>query len=162
MSEEFTHDIMARASYDHRETEDGPASRGADNMVLSFILRGPLGAISFDLGTGWMAHPLTRPFDWSRPKPWKRSDSPGRDYDIDQHFHDPQTRGCYSHSPTKDRDYWTGPGECNILGGPCYGDGGYMASDKVFAAMVEEGSDGLWREMRQLYDSWLGPEKGTS
>ena len=157
--EDFSHDIIVQPSYDYRESEEGPSSRGAHGTVLCFVLKGPLGAISFDLGTGWMAHPLTESFSWHRSKPWPRSDDPGMDYAFDSsRIGYPMTQGCYSHSPTKDRDYWTGPGDCNILGSQCYGDGGYIVADKVFKAMVEEGSEGLWREMHDLYDAWLGKE----
>ena len=158
MSDDLIHDIIVQPSYDYRDIEEGPTARGAHGMVLSFILRGPKGAISFDLGTDWMAHPLKQTFNWSAPKPWDRSDIPGLDYNQEKIFHSPMTQGCYSHSLTKDRGYWSGPSECNILGVPCYGDGGYMVADRVLAAMVAEGSEGLWREMRHLYDAWLGEE----
>ena len=54
MSEGLTREVRFTPSYDHRDEHDG---RGCGSVIISFNLRGPLGAISAEINTGWMARP---------------------------------------------------------------------------------------------------------
>lgn len=149
-SQGFTHEVRLIPSYDNRETDRGG---GACGVKLYFILRGPGAALTFKVITDWMARPLTEPFDWDAPKPWPRASEPGCDKG---HVRTLMDAGVSLHCPAKAKEWWLGPNECDVLGGlPCYGDTGMLVGAPVLAAMVAEGDEGLWREMREIYDAWM-------
>lgn len=157
-TEVFTHEIRVHPSYDHRD-EPGD-NRGCGSASLELILHGPKGALSCQIFTDWMAHPLTEPYHRGQTTPRPRIDRPGLDARTTGHD-GPSGAGVYSHSATQLKDYWLGPNACPILGGECYGDVGYLVSDHVLAAMVSEGDEGAWREMREIYDSWFSPDEDS-
>jgi hypothetical protein len=144
---EFTHDVHFRASYDKREQPGG----GACGMTMEIILKGPLGAISFQIYTDWTSRPLLQTFNWNAPKPWNRGIAPGTDYGSSNLM----SGGVYLHCATQINPDWPGPHKCDILGGNCWGDMGYSIGDKVLDAMVTEGDVGLWREMEAIYTEWF-------
>lgn len=159
MSGEFTREVRFRASYDHRD--DTEAKRGAGGVVISFILGGSLGAISADISTGWMSRPYlgTTPAIYA-PRPLRpRGTSPGVDLNIGhQSLH---SSGVHSHCTEQRREWWSGPQDCILLNGPCYGDTGYMVGDQFLEALVSGGDEAAWQWLEECYQDWLGPEDAS-
>lgn len=151
-ADEFTTKVRIFPGYDYRDEPND--QRGAHNLSMQFELVGPLGAISWTLNTGWMKNPLKGALAPGGPQ--DRADKPGADFRLREYS--PSAGGVYSHSHAKAADWWLGPNECDILGGQCYGNSGYLVGDTVLAAMFDDGHEGVWRELRVLYDAWLEPE----
>lgn len=157
MSDELKQEVRFYASFDHRNDEED--QRGARGMIITLVLNGPLGAISADIGTGWMLHPYlgNRPVLES-PKPLSpRGEKPGIDHNLTDLS--PSGLSVSAHSLEQRRDWWRGSAqECPFVGGICYGDTGYLVADELVEALVGGGDEAAWKWMQECYDEWLGPE----
>lgn len=148
----FTHEIRADAGYDFRD--DVTDQRGCHGLSFRFILRGPLGAISWELMTGLMERPVSDP-GWTifSDRAPRRSDRPGWDRTGNDSPH-PTAGAIASHCHEKRGD-WSGPYPCDVLGGECYADVGYMVGDQALDALLKGGSDGVFAYLREIHDEWL-------
>lgn len=156
---EFRREVKFYPSYDYRDDPDD--QRGAGGATLTFILRGPLGAISADVQTYWML----RPHIGATPalyatKPLERGAKPG--IDLSLRDASPSGRSVSSHCAEPLKDWWIGPQDCPILGVPCYGDTGYMVADQFLEALVGGGDDAAWQWLEECYAEWLGAEQEVS
>lgn len=119
LPEGFTTEVRAYPGFDYRDEPDD--KRGAGSLTLWFILRGPGGAIAWELLTGIMARPIEDP-GWSiyAGHPPHRGTRPGLDWTGGRPHH--PTAGPVSlHWPTPDKDWWAGPNPCDVLPGEqCY------------------------------------------
>jgi hypothetical protein len=149
----FTRQIRIRDGYDYRD--DPKEQRGAHGMEIQFILRGPLGAITTAIGTGWMARPLRGSYNRGMG-PQNRYDRPGVDGRLSDHF--PTSQGIGSHCLEQRREYWFGPQDCDVIGGQCYGDHGYMVGDTFLAKLLGEGQEVAWAFLEELHNDWLVAE----
>lgn len=150
-AEKFTHEVLFYPAYDKRESEKGG---GACGMKMVLALRGPKAVVTFQILTSWTPAPLTTPFDWNQAKPWPRDSHPGIDFGHPSPG--PMGGGVSIHASERLQDWWIGPQDCNVTeSGQCYGDTGYSIGDKVLEALVAEGDKGVWRELREIYDSWM-------
>jgi len=156
LPEGFTTEIRAVAGYDHRD--DIKDRRGCAGLSLIFVLRGPLGAITWELMTGLMRRPIADP-GWSiyANRVPKRSGHPGWD-DVGHDSPHPTVGPIASHCHEARHDYWAGPYPCDVLGGQCYGDVGYMVGDQAMEALLTGGQDAVFGVLREFHDEWLGPE----
>jgi hypothetical protein len=154
---EFEKRVEVFPGYDHRD--DPRDTRGAHNLSIRFTIIGPLGAITWDLNTGWMERPLLGAYQANAGQQ-RRSDTPGADHRLRDYS--PRAGAVSSHAHDQLEDYWVGPQPCNVLGGECYGDTGYTIGDTVLAAMFKDGHDGIWRELRVIYDAWLAAAPVTA
>ena len=150
----FTHEIQAEAGYDYRdEVED---QRGCHGLSFRFIFRGPLGAITWHLMTGLMMRPVDD-LNWDgvhSKVPPNRAEKPG--FDRTKFGYPSMTAGAIaSHSHKQLMDWWAGPYPCDVLGGECYGNSGYMVGDQALDALLKSGSDGVFTYLRTVYDEWL-------
>lgn len=155
---DFQREIRFCAGYDYRD--DPKDQRGAHGAELHFILRGPLGAISAVVSTGWMLRPLTGRY-MRHDGPQDRRDKPG----VDGRLNDCFPRGAYilSHALVQRQDWWSGPSDCDILGGKCYGDIGYTVSDTFLDRLLRDGEEGAFAFLAELHDAWLsGDPKETT
>ena len=157
-ADEFTTHIEFHPGYDHREEAH---NKGCASATMTLVLVGPLAVVTTEILTGWMSAPLVSPYlsvKHATP-PWPRKDAPGPDASRG----DPMAGGTFLHSPTQTLAWWPGGTPCPYFDGePCYGDVGYMVSDPVFKALVSEGHDAAFAQMREIYDSWTAPEAGAS
>ena len=152
---DFTREVKFYPSYDYRDDPDD--QRGCGGATFSFILRGPLGAISADVNTYWML----RPHIGATPalyatKPLQRATKPGLDRSMTSNS--PTGRMISSHCAEPLKDWWIGPQDCPILGVPCYGDSGYMIADRFVELLVGGGDEPAWEYLEECYVEWLAPE----
>lgn len=152
---EFRREVKFYPSYDYRDDPDD--QRGCGGVTITFILLGPLGAISADVNTYWMLRPHIGPMPaLYAPKPLQRGTKPGIDLSVrDQ---SPTGRSVSSHCAEPRKDWWIGPQDCPILGTQCYGDTGYMVADQFLEALIGGGSEAAWKWLEECYIEWLGPE----
>lgn len=148
----FTSEVRAHPAYDTRDQPDG----AANGLEFIFILRGPAGAISWELMTGIMERPV-QDAGWSvfDNRPPRRGSRPGLDYTRATPSGFPIAGPVASHVPDS-VEYLIGPAECNILpGGRCWQNIGYLIGDRVLAALVACGDPGVWRELLDIYRAWI-------
>ena len=154
---EFTREIKVYASYDHRDEPND--QRGAHGAELVLILRGPLGAIAARISTGWVSQPLAGSYVPGRGKQLRR-DKPGVDNGLTDIYPSGSYVGAHSYEP---RQHFEQDGPCDWLGAAvCYGDGSYMASDKVLELLVAGGSDAAFEHLESLYQSWIADRPLTA
>ena len=150
----FTHEIVADAGYDFRD--DVTDQRGCHGLSFRFILVGPLGAITWVLMTGLMERPVDD-LGWGgvySKVPPKRAKRPG--FDRTQFGFPSMTAGAIgSHCHEQRVDWWAGPYPCDVLGGECYGDTGFLIGDQALARLLKEGSEGVFTFLREIYEEWL-------
>jgi hypothetical protein len=159
--ERFTSDVRMTPSYDHRDSVDPlMRNRGCGSARLHFILRGEGVAVSLAVHTDWMANPLEVPYIRVKntPAPWPRRDQVGIDAPSFRSTRSPNGAGVYLHSATQVKDWWLGPDACDILGGQCYGDVGYLISDEALRIFVSQGSDVGFQFLADTLDAWMAPE----
>ena len=146
---EFQREIRVYDGYDRRDE-----GKGAHGMELHFVLHGPLGAIDAGINTGWVARPLVAGFVRGGVAQ-RRRDEPGVDARLVYDY--PTGSSITSHCAEKREDWWFGPDECDIVGGPCYGDTGYLVADTFLRRLLGDGREAAWEFLRELHDSWLSP-----
>lgn len=144
----FTREIRISPGYDYRDEPDD--RRGAAGASLLLILRGPAGAITCAFDTGWMTAPLTGRFIPGQAQ--ARADQPGTDHTTADLFPSARYVGTHCPSPGIGREP---QGDCDIIGGPCWGDGSYSISDSVLQALVAGGSDAAFARLEELYRDWI-------
>lgn len=149
----FVGRIHVTASYDHRDDPD--SKMGAGGCILWLILDGPDATMTCTVNTGWVSRPLLGHYARGAG-PQHRADKPGVDRGLTDSY--PSAGYLGIHAPMQVKDWWQGPGECEWLGVPCYGDGGYLVADTVMAALVAEGHAGAFQSMREHYESWTEPD----
>lgn len=136
----FDGNVELRPAFDSRGEGAGIGSLG-----LTFWLRGPSGAVAWELLTGcflpetqtqWIDRsclngnkPSAGAVDWYSPVPLFAGQEPRLD--------------------------------CLLLGPgvPCYGDSGYLIGDEAYAALVTGGEMALWLFLREKYDDKFAEEE---
>ncbi len=116
---------------------------------IIFILKGPLGAVQFMIGTEWyvpsarehllqFAHTSERCLEM-KPTGW----------DVGYHSPKPMYE---SHSPIS--------GSCELVeGGQCYYDGSGLMADEWVDDFVAGGTKWLWPKLREQYAFWFEGEQ---
>lgn len=107
---------------------------GIGGVTFRFYVRGPLGAVDWDLSTGWYlpeTHELHEQLGYDRSAP-----SGGA---VTLHAATPRWDG---HEPRSD---------CHTGINPCYGDVSYLAGDDVLGRLIKEGHDGVWAALGEWY-----------
>jgi hypothetical protein len=144
--------ILFHPGYDRRDEIDG--KHGAHNMVISFVLIGPNGAVSWDLNTGWMKRPLVGGYVPGQVQ--ARRDKPGADARLWDYS--PSAGAVASHTHERINDYDIGGSKCPYIGGNCYCNVIYLVGDDVLAALFESGHKGVWKVLKRIYREWTAPE----
>lgn len=68
-------------------------------------------------------------------------------------FHKPQPADLGYHSPVPMYEGQTKRDDCQYLpGGTCYYDGSSLAAESVFNILVEQGSEGVWKHLEEVYN----------
>lgn len=149
-SPEFTREIKIMSSYDYRD--DPNDLRGAHGSDINLILRGPLGAISAKISTGWVSAPLTGHYRHGAGAQ-ERSSRPGVDWGVRDVYPSGSYVGSHSYLPREASD---ASGPCTWLGAAvCYGDGSYTGADEILELLVAGGSDAVFARLEELYQSWI-------
>jgi hypothetical protein len=118
--------------------------RGIGAVTIRFVLKGPLGATQFVIGTDWYLPDDQRRMrlrtgilaDSIQPSGW----------DIGYHSPHPQYEGQSAMGEA-----------CEYLNGqPCYYDGTSLGADEFVPKFLAGGSDAVWKMLRKRYDSLFG------
>ena len=129
---EFEKIVRVSGAYDKRH-QDPHKNYGISACRIWFILKGPLGAVQFVVGTDWHLPHVQREFrekhyefaskfDEIEPKGW----------DVGYHAKEPHFDGQDSM-------------ECDLVeGGRCYYDGSSLAADEWVPRFIAGGTDWLW------------------
>ena len=140
----FERIVHASPAFDKRSLEPGK-NYGIGAMRMWFVLKGPHGAIKFQIGTDWhLPHVI---------KEWRGGSYHNRRvsaWGIDYHSPKPMYEG---HTPTS--------GECEYVdGGKCYFDVGIgWAEEHWLPGFIYGGTKWLWAELEKEYRSrFLGEE----
>jgi hypothetical protein len=149
------HSIRAYKGYDYRD--DPNDQRGAHGLDLTLIAKGPEGAITARVGTGWMLRPLAGRYVRSSG-PQARHELPGVDAGL--HGGYPTGGPVVSHVPTRLKDWWQSSGPCDVLGlDECFGDIGYLVGDDVLKALIEGGDEAAFAKLDEIYRAWILDEE---
>ena len=118
----------------------GPQSHGVHGMEIRWMLRGPAGAVWLCMFTDWIpgertpGHglPPSGPYDG-----WERCPDGGG---LGYHARIPQYEGHEI-----DRE------DCDVIGGPCYGDMSFGGADEPVKRFVAEGEQAIWDALEARY-----------
>jgi len=126
-TERFKKRIIFREAFDRRHP-DPSKNGGIGGVDISFYLTGKMAVMQFRLATRWNLP--------SVPK----SDNEPFPYDV----------GYHSPLPMYEGQSCMGP--CDLLNGKdCYYDGSTLRADEYFKILVEKGSKGVWKELKEDY-----------
>lgn len=128
----------------HRCT-DPKGNYGIGDVHMMWMLRVDDWAMAWDVSTDWglpdaefraaaptCKHPMHRTFP-------SRGGSGGA---VDWHSPVPQYEGHEKRSDS-----------CELTGGPCYVDTGFLLGDELFRLLRIEGDDAVWARLRELLDT---------
>jgi hypothetical protein len=136
----------------HRVHSDPVKDYGVTSCEMVFVLRGPLGAISYEVLTGWM---LPKTWAW-----WeKRRHMPGDAmYGHPRPDSKPFGGGLFLHAATfsSEHDHRVVHEPCEWVAGPCWTEIiSYQRGDALMARLIAKGDRAVWMELRMLYDRHL-------
>jgi hypothetical protein len=135
---EFEKIVHVSPAFDKRDPNPSK-NYGIGSCRITFILKGPKGAVQFMIGTDWYV-PSAREHLRSFPKgPFDDQQKP-MGWDVG--YHSP--RPMYEDQATMDN-------ECHIIGGTCYYDGSSLRADEWVEPFVAGGTDWLWPELEKEY-----------
>jgi hypothetical protein len=114
-------------------TTSGPHGHGRHGMNIRWILRGPKGAITFLVFTGWL---------------------PGREeMGLDAGAHSPMAADLGYYARVSQYEGNFAREDCECTGGTCYYDGSGMAASDLFKRFTTEGEAAIWAALASRYDS---------
>jgi hypothetical protein len=125
----------------NKRDPDPKKDYGHGCVHLRFLLRGPKGAVTWLVLTGWYLD--------STLEEWKKNGyTPSG----------PDGGAISYHSPVpvhdwQDKDY---EGSCDVIPeGRCYSDASFIAGDDLFKLFVEKGEEAVWEKLEEWYNSEL-------
>ena len=118
---------------------------GVGACRITFVLKGPLGAVQFMIGTEWYT-PSAREHLLNFPHTTKRClEMKPSGWDVGYHSPKPMYQG---HSPMG--------GTCELVeGGQCYYDGSGLMAEEWVEGFVSGGTKWLWPRLRSQYAEWF-------
>ena len=131
--------VSFSAAFDKRDP-DPKKDYGIHGVDIKFIYKGDKGATQFVLYTNWQLPHVTEEQrkNMSRDKYFLFEPLPA---DLGYHSPTPQYEGQESLTE-----------ECEYLDGkPCYYDGSGLQAVRVYKRLLEEGEDGVWAELADVY-----------
>jgi len=144
----FQKTIAFRPASDRRHPEP-KKNYGIRGLNIYFALKGPKGAVTFTLYTGWMLPHVINEWMMADPK-------------VDRFHYKPMPAGLDFHKPRLLVDSANVTvKECEWLdGAPCYCGGSVTASDEVFELFLYYGEEAIWRYLRGYYDEVFNEDDG--
>lgn len=181
MPDDFQEITQFTPAYDERDP-DPKKNFGFHGVSLRMVLKGPKGAVQFVVFTGWQLphvqeeldrktllrialdradgqmqldsfyHPMPADLGFHSPKPMYEGQLPmgAEKFDFE---HKEILKGVTGEVELPSRVATGTFDPCEWLDGkPCYYDGSTVHAEGIFKVLVEEGSAGVWRELREYYD----------
>lgn len=143
------HITIFTPAYDKRPKNPGDPNYGIGSVRITFVVKGPQGAVQFVLYTDWYLpaqqhDPVLGPKLMGTGLGLNRLRPMGVDV------------GYHAYKPHYEDQSTMGP--CEFLDGAnCYYDGsGLRADDWVDKVLLPKGSDGVWEALEDEYDAILG------
>lgn len=138
--------ITLTPAYDKRH-KDPSKNYGIHGVNLLMVLKGEKGAVNFTLYTNWQLPHVTEEM---------LHDSRQRE-GIELFFMPmPVDLGYHSYTPTYEGQEPI-TNSCEYLNGkPCYYDGSGLNAQPIYEVLLNEGSDGVWRELENYYNEMFG------
>lgn len=143
---ELEHWIEARPAFNKRD-DDPKTDYGISDVTMRWYVRGDRGVVQFVHSTGWFLPEIRDGLsDRSlRPSGW------------DLGFHSPTATGglSYLNENSEQRN-------CDLLpSGKCFYDGSGLNAEPVLAALIEGGSDAVWKRLDTYYDETFSDQPLT-
>lgn len=125
---------------------------GIHGVDLLMMLKGEKGVVQFKVFTNWQLPHVTEE---------QLNKSVFDKMDIRCSFMPmPADVGYHSYTPMYEGQEPV-TNSCEYLEGkPCYYDGSGLHAEEVFRAMLKEGDEGVWRELRDYYNMIFGVKEG--
>lgn len=139
MTTEFRQLVEFSPAWDKRDP-DPRKNYGIGPVKIRFVLIGPKGAVHWLVRTNWELPHVRAELD---RKGYKSDPLTGYD------------RGYHSPKPTYEGQQVC-QYDCEYIGGPCYCDGSVLASEELVDVLVRNGSDGIWKALREDYEYRFG------
>lgn len=140
VSQQFTRELVIRPAYDKRAE-----GYGQHCVEMCWYLHGEKGVIQFVLFTGWYLSIIGKP-----STDWQELHS-GRYQASWDDTNKPMPADLGYHSPVP---MYEGQAKltCHLLpAGECYYDGSGLNAYRIFAVLVHEGGDAVWRALEAEY-----------
>ncbi len=139
----FRKKVQVRPAFDKRHPDDGK-NYGIHGGDLLFTLIGDKGAVTFLLYTNWHLPHVVEEFH-CRPDHLICKPLP-----ADIGYHSPHAM----YEGQKPRHE-----ACEYIGVPCYQDGSASYADEFYQEMITKGTKGLWKKMKEYYESCFERER---
>lgn len=135
------------------DTDTGPQSIGKHGMELEWLLRGPNGAVFFNLMTGWVPGEVGNEFKY-------RDNGSTRPTPHALYYPSSGRIGYHALSLQPDDEQWQGAApttkDCELAHrepGPCWSSVlGYGIADELMVEYVREGEQVIWDYLKKTYD----------
>lgn len=140
MSGAFRREIHFEPGYDHRaEDANKPFGnrRGCHGLNMRWLLHGERGTIQFLVYTSWLPS-------------WVSGDQ-YRSYEVADTVHAPSPADFGWHWDASLYDGDTATDDCQYRPGGCHYDGSGLMAEPLFAALLTEGHEAVWRAMEERY-----------
>jgi len=147
----FSRIVRVRPAF-HKVHANPRQDYGVGCCEVIFVLRGPLGAISWQVFTGWH---LDETWEWWEMRRHTIGDTMfGWPLPVERPKGGVLALHASAYSP---EHAYRGPEEaCEWLGGPCWSEIiSYLAGDKLMPRLITDGDEAVWIELRTLYDRHL-------
>lgn len=131
----FEQIVKVSGAYDKRHPEPSK-NYGIGACRIWFILKGPKGAVQFQVGTDWYLPEVQKELLDKFPR---------------NALTQPQGWDVGYHSPKPMYEGQTPMGECDILGCECYYDGSSLAADQWIPYFIAGGTEWLWSRLEEMY-----------
>jgi hypothetical protein len=137
--------VWVSPAFDKR-SDDPKKNYGIGSCRITFILKGPLGAVQFMVGTNWHLPRVQR-----EKRDWQ--------HDFNTRFDkiNPEGWDVGYHSPKPMYDDQTPVASCDLFD-PCYYDGSSLMADEWVPHFIEGGTDWLWPKLEEQYRETFCPE----
>lgn len=133
---EFEKIVQISPAYEKLHS-DPKKNYGIGACRMFFILKGPKGAVQFQIGTHWHV-PSAREHLHKFGNFQKVLDAPISGWDVGYHSPKPM----FEEQPSR---------KCDVLGGECYYDGSSLRADDWLEPFIAGGTDWLWKHLEGEY-----------
>lgn len=133
--------VWVSPAYDKRNP-DPSKDYGIGACRITFVLKGPLGAVQFMIGTNWyLPHVQRDNREWQHSHDTRFDSIQPEGWDIGYHSPTPRYEG---QEPLKH--------DCELVdGGTCYYDGSGLQASEMIPDFIAGGTAWLWPELERRY-----------